>query len=89
MAREAERLVRDEGVNIVIVLSHCGLDVDKRIAAEGGPNIDIIVGGHSHTFMFTGPNPPGPDKPLDDYPAVVENNGHKVCDILWILHEKS
>ncbi|XP_026472187.1 apyrase [Ctenocephalides felis] len=78
VAREAERLVRDEGVNIVIVLSHCGLDVDKRIAAEGGPNIDIIVGGHSHTFMFTGPNPPGPDKPLDDYPAVVENNGHKV-----------
>lgn len=57
--REAE-LLTEQGINIIIVLSHCGLDVDKIIGRDGGSNIDIIVGGHSHTFMFTGDNPPGP-----------------------------
>lgn len=29
--------------------------------------------------MFTGSNPPGPDRPIDDYPAIVEQeSGHKV-----------
>lgn len=75
---EAAKLKAD-GVNIIIVLSHCGLDVDYEIARNAGPDIDVIVGGHSHTFMYTGPFPPGPDRPKDNYPAVVQNpNGHKV-----------
>lgn len=49
---EAEKL-KAQGVEIIIVLSHCGLDVD-RIMAEKCPNIDIIVGGHSHTFLYSG-----------------------------------
>lgn len=72
-------LLRNEGVDIIIVLSHCGLNVDYNIARNAGSDIDVIVGGHSHTFMFTGDNPPGPDRPIDEYPAVVEQeNGHKV-----------
>lgn len=75
---EAEKL-KNEGVNIIIVLSHAGIDVDFDIAQRAGPNVDIIVGSHTHTFMFTGNDPPGPDKPMYDYPAVVkQNNGHKV-----------
>lgn len=41
----------------------------------------MIVGGHSHTFMYTvneGGKAPRPDIPTDLYPAVVETNGHKV-----------
>lgn len=49
---EAERL-KKKGVDIIIVLSHCGLDVDKIMAAKC-PLIDVIVGGHSHTFLYTG-----------------------------------
>lgn len=49
---EAERL-KAQGVDIIIVLSHCGLNVDRKMA-EKCPNIDIIVGGHSHTFLFSG-----------------------------------
>lgn len=72
-------LLRNEGVDIIIVLSHCGLNVDYSIARNAGSDIDVIVGGHSHTFMFTGDNPPGPDRPIDEYPAIVEQeNGHKV-----------
>ena len=49
---EAERL-KSQGVDIIIVLSHCGLDVDRIMAAKC-PLIDLVVGGHSHTFLYTG-----------------------------------
>lgn len=62
------------------MLSHSGLDVDKIIARDAGPDIDVIVGGHSHTFMFTGDNPPGDMRPADEYPAIVKSadDGHDV-----------
>jgi len=37
-------------VDLVVALTHIGLDMDKRIAEEV-PGIDLIVGGHSHTAM--------------------------------------
>lgn len=49
---EASRL-KSQGVDIIIVLSHCGLNVDRIMAAKC-PLIDVIVGGHSHTFLYTG-----------------------------------
>lgn len=74
--------MKEHGVDIIIVLSHCGLDVDYQIAKQTAPLIDVIVGGHSHTFMYTvknGETPPGPDVARDKYPAVVESeDGHKV-----------
>lgn len=77
MRREADKLDK-EGVDIIVVLSHCGIDVDFEIAREAGSKIDVIVGAHTHTFMYTG-NPPGPDKPEYDYPEIVKhNNGHRV-----------
>lgn len=77
---EADKL-KDQGVEIIIVLSHCGLDNDYIIARNLGSDIDVIVGGHSHSYMFneTSERPnPIPDKPEATYPAVVETeNGHK------------
>lgn len=55
---EAKKL-KDRGIDIIIVLSHCGLDVDYEIARNAGDHVDVIVGGHTHTFMYTGDNPPG------------------------------
>lgn len=52
MNEEARRL-KSQGVDIIIVLSHCGLDVDRIMAAKC-PLIDLVVGGHSHTFLYTG-----------------------------------
>ena len=37
-----------EGAEMIVVVSHCGVDADK-ITAEKVPAIDLIVGGHSHT----------------------------------------
>ena len=37
-------------VDLVVALTHIGLDKDKQIA-ESVPGIDLIVGGHSHTAL--------------------------------------
>jgi 5'-nucleotidase len=50
--REAAEL-KQQGVDIIIALSHGGLDVDLEVAA-GAPDVDIIVGAHSHSFLYTG-----------------------------------
>ncbi len=39
-----------EGVNKIIVLSHSGLNVDKRVAAET-TGVDVIVGGHDNSLL--------------------------------------
>lgn len=39
--------------DLVVLLSHCGADIDARLAAEV-PGIDVIVGGHSHSRLPTG-----------------------------------
>jgi len=39
-----------EGVDLVIPLSHCGVDADRALASAF-PDLALIVGGHSHTFL--------------------------------------
>jgi 2',3'-cyclic-nucleotide 2'-phosphodiesterase (5'-nucleotidase family) len=46
---EVER-VANQGVDKIILVTHCGLDVDKILANEI-PQIDAIIGGHSHTRL--------------------------------------
>lgn len=66
-------LLRSKGVNIIVVLSHCGLERDREIAVETGDFVDVIVGGHSHDFLYTSMDKtsPGPDEPVGPYPIVV------------------
>ncbi|XP_053686920.1 apyrase-like [Sabethes cyaneus] len=86
---EAENLT-NQGVNIIIVLSHCGIETDIEIAAHGGPNIDIIVGGHSHTFLYTGEHPHIPGTSRGTYPVVVDQPGgnHKVLIVQAAAYTK-
>lgn len=49
LKREIARL-KNQDANRVIVLSHTGFGVDQRIA-EQVDDIDLIVGGHSNTFL--------------------------------------
>uniref|UniRef100_A0A182YBN1 Apyrase n=1 Tax=Anopheles stephensi TaxID=30069 RepID=A0A182YBN1_ANOST len=81
--RNESQALKQRGVNIILVLSHCGLEVDKRIAQEAGDHVDVIVGGHSHSFLFPHGSSPVPHSKLDnilgDYPVVVESkNGRKI-----------
>ena len=60
---EAERMVNlltREGCDAIILLSHCGLDVDREIA-RSTKGITAILGGHSHTLMERGEFVKGPD----------------------------
>ncbi|MEI8389438.1 MAG: 5'-nucleotidase C-terminal domain-containing protein [bacterium] len=51
ISREIERLKeKDPSLNKFILLSHLGIKVDREIA-KSVPDIDIIVGGHSHTLL--------------------------------------
>lgn len=42
--------LKEKGVNKIIVLSHLGYNVDRKLADEV-EGIDIIVGGHTHTKL--------------------------------------
>ena len=41
---------KQQGINKVILLSHCGLTKDKKLATETS-GIDIIIGGHTHDLI--------------------------------------
>ncbi|RVE47543.1 hypothetical protein evm_007802 [Chilo suppressalis] len=77
--READ-ILHKQGVDIIIVLSHCGLNVDKKMAKDVGENVDIIVGGHSHSLLWNGESPSN-ESISGPYPVTVEAKerpGHKV-----------
>ena len=73
VAAEAKRL-KSLGINIIIAAGHAGYEVDKRMA-EQVEDLDLVVGGHSHTYLFTdkdGNGPPSIEKPKGDYPTYVK-----------------
>ena len=62
MARKMVKQLRAEGVDVIICMSHGGVREPKSGPITEGddinlarevPEIDIIVGGHTHTFMKT------------------------------------
>ncbi len=53
-----------EGVNKIILLSHSGYEIDKYIA-DATTGIDVIVGGHSNTYLNS-----NDEKAAGPYPTV-------------------
>ncbi|MCX6004256.1 MAG: bifunctional metallophosphatase/5'-nucleotidase [Chloroflexi bacterium] len=49
-AREYISQLNEQGINKIIIVSHLGYEPDLTLA-KSVSGIDIIVGGHSHTFM--------------------------------------
>ena len=48
--REVVQEVRDEGAEVVVVLSHNGFDVDRKMASRVD-GIDVILCGHTHDAL--------------------------------------
>ena len=48
--KEEVEYYQNQGIDKIIVVSHCGVELDKTLA-EAIPSIDLIVGGHSHTTL--------------------------------------
>lgn len=77
-ANSVSNFLRNElKCNVVVCLSHLGYKYDSNkvsdiILAQQTENIDVILGGHTHTFL--------------DKPKLVANNGHKkvvICQVGW------
>ncbi|XP_018318623.1 apyrase-like [Agrilus planipennis] len=76
---EADRLVANDLVDTIIVVSHCGYEREIAIARNATSKISLVVGAHSHTFLYTGNDSPGPDTPAGDYPTVItQSDGRKI-----------
>ena len=45
--------LKRSGINIIIALGHAGIEIDKKIAKEVD-DIDIVIGGHTNTFLYSG-----------------------------------
>ncbi|XP_023948199.2 apyrase [Bicyclus anynana] len=80
--REAQ-ILTDKGVDIIIVLSHCGLEVDKKIASTVGENIDVIVGGHSHSLLWNGKSPSN-EYISGPYPVLVKTDSQPDHEVLIV-----
>ena len=75
------KYLSDKGIDIIIALGHSGYEKDKEIAMKV-PGIDVVVGAHSHSFLFSESSDhknPSNEHIMGPYPTVIENiHGNKV-----------
>jgi 5'-nucleotidase / UDP-sugar diphosphatase len=50
-ARAMVEELQAQGADVIVCLSHSGVD-DDRVLAREVPGINVVVGGHSHTALF-------------------------------------
>ena len=67
-------------MNIIIAVGHSGFKKDKEIAKQV-PLVDVVVGGHSNTFLYSG-TPPSNDKPSGEYPTIIEQTSGKKVPVV-------
>lgn len=81
--KEAVKEIEGQGVNKIVLLSHVGYGRDKEIAAAVD-GIDVIVGGHSHTYLSS-----TDDKASGPYPTLVKApNGVEVPIVTAYAYSK-
>uniref|UniRef100_A0AAQ5X2H6 5'-nucleotidase n=1 Tax=Amphiprion ocellaris TaxID=80972 RepID=A0AAQ5X2H6_AMPOC len=59
------------GINKIIALGHSGFTVDQEIAKKVR-GVDVVIGGHTNTFLYTG-TPPSFEVPAGPYPFMVKS----------------
>lgn len=77
-SKEAE-ILKENGVNIIIALGHSGYDEDKKIA-KNCPLVDVVIGGHSHTYLQSGTNHQI-EKAEGPYPTVIQQQNGKAVPV--------
>ncbi|CAD7012933.1 unnamed protein product [Ceratitis capitata] len=76
---EASKM-KAEGINIIIALGHSGYQRDQEIAASC-PEVDVVIGGHSHSFLYTGTEP-DVERSEGPYPTVVKQKSGKEVPVV-------
>ncbi len=65
---------KQQGINVIFALTHIGLKADQALA-RAVPELDVIIGGHSHSFLSNDSDDKTAEGP---YPiAVVSKTGDK------------
>lgn len=72
--------LQNEGVNIIIALGHSGYLKDLQIAKEVD-GVNIVVGGHSHSFLWNGAGPDS-EEPEGPYPTYVTQASGKIVPVV-------
>lgn len=76
-ASEQAKILKDKGCHFIICLSHLGFEyadsskVSDRILARSTRNINLIIGGHTHTFL----EKPAEETNLDGEKVVINQVG--------------
>ncbi|KAH8400579.1 hypothetical protein KR222_007239 [Zaprionus bogoriensis] len=89
---EAAKL-KSQGIEIIIALGHSGYQKDQEIA-KNCPEVDIVIGGHSHTFLDSSQpvadkDDTNPEAVRGPYPTiVVQPSGKKVPVVQAYAHTK-
>lgn len=84
--KEATKL-KKQGVNILIALGHSGFTKDLEIAKEVN-DIDLVIGGHTNTFLWNGTSPDA-EKPEGPYPTlVIQKSGRLVPTVQAYAYTK-
>lgn len=78
-SEEAEHL-KSNGVHIIIALGHSGYEVDQEIA-KNCPLVDVVIGGHSNTFLYNGEQPDA-EKINGPYPTIVKQDSGKEVPVV-------
>lgn len=67
--------LQKKGINKIIAIGHSGITMDRRICQEV-KGVDIVIGGHTNTFLYTGVPPTGNDPIVEGpYPEVYTSTG--------------
>ncbi len=70
-AQAAVNALLGQGVDRIVLLTHLGYDIDLKLASVV-TGVDVILGGHSHTFLYSPPTAaPNGDLPSGPYPTPV------------------
>ncbi|MCR5169238.1 MAG: bifunctional metallophosphatase/5'-nucleotidase [Desulfovibrio sp.] len=75
-ARQAVRELEAQGCRIIVAVTHIGLEDDLALA-RAVDGIDVIVGGHSHSYLGPERNGGLTEKPEGPYPLVAQSPSGK------------
>lgn len=78
--RDEVKNLKNEGVNIIIALGHSGYLRDLEIA-KAVDGIDLVIGGHSNTFLWNGTTPDS-DEIQGPYPTYVTQASGKQVPVV-------
>jgi len=87
VAKEVARL-EAEGVDIIIGLGHSGYQRDMELA-EKIPGLDVVVGGHTHSFLYSASPNPSNNIIEGPYPTIVnKSNGRQAAVVQAFAYTK-